>query len=104
MFTWQPIYSELARALLAWRSRQTDLIAILNAAKDQGEPVGALQDKDKKGKRFPLQVMDPFTFFAFVNRKISDEHRRKLLSLIKDKLGLASPPPTDFEGLPIMNP
>ena len=104
MFTWKPIYSELARVLPAWRSRQGEMIAILHVAKEQGVPVGALQDKDKKGKGFPLQVIDPFTFFAFFNRKTRDEHRIKLLTLIKAKLGLASPLPTDFEGLPVMNP
>src|ERR1039458_271018 len=104
MFTWKPIYSELASALPAWRSRQSELIAILHAAREQRVPVGALQDKDNKGKSFPLQVIDPFTFFASFNRKSRDEHRIKLLSLIKDKLGLAAPLPTDFEGIPLMNP
>jgi 5-methylcytosine-specific restriction protein B len=104
MFSWKPIYSELARVLPAWRSRQSELIAILHAAREQRVPVGALQDEDNKGKKFPLQVIDPFTFFAFFNRKIRDEHRIKLLSLIKDKFGLTSPLPTDFEGLPVMNP
>ena len=104
MFTWKPIYSELARVLLAWCSRQGELIAILHLAKEQGVPVSALQDEDKKGKRFPLEVIDPFTFFAFFSRKTLDENRVKLLDLIKAKLTLTSALPTDFEGLPVMNP
>ena len=103
-FTWKPLYMELARKLPAWRTRQGQLIAILQVAKTQGVPVSELQDEDKNGKRFPLQVMDPFTFFAFFNRKTKEEHRLKLLSIIKDKLGLESPLPADFEGLPVMNP
>jgi hypothetical protein len=62
MFTWKPIYSELASALPAWRSRQSELIAILHAAREQRVPVGALQDKDNKGKSFPLGVRQNFSF------------------------------------------
>jgi len=104
LYTWLPIYRELASALLAWRERQGELIEILQAAKKQGVPVGGLQDVDKNGKSFSLQVVDPFTFFAFFNRKIRDQQRVKLLSLIKDKLGLASLLPSDFAGIPVMNP
>lgn len=104
LFSWKPLYMELARALPAWRSRQRELIAILQAAMAQGVPVSELQDEDKDGKRFPLQVMDPFTFFAFFNRRVKQEHRIKLLSIIKDKLRLESALPTDFDGLPVMNP
>lgn len=104
MFTWKPIYTELATTLLAWRSRQDELIAILHTANDKGVPVSTLQDEDKKGKKFPLEVIDPFTFFAFFNRGIKKEHRLTLLSLIKDKLGLQSPLPDDFEGIPVMFP
>ncbi|HUA37926.1 MAG TPA: AAA family ATPase [Candidatus Sulfopaludibacter sp.] len=103
-FSWKPLYVELASVLLTWRLRQSELIAILHTAKDQLVPVGSLQDEGENGKTFPLQVIDPFTFFAFFNRKIRDEHRVKLLTIIKDNLALASQLPTDFEGLPIMNP
>lgn len=104
MFTWKQIYTELATALLAWRSRQSELIAILHAAKEQGVPVSTLQDEDKNGKKFPLEVIDPFTFFGFFNRGIKKEHRLTLLSAIKDKLALTSPLPDDFEGIPVMFP
>lgn len=104
MFTWKPIYVELATALLTWRSRQKELITILHAAKEQGVPVSTLQDKDKKGTKFPLDVIDPFTFFGFFNRGIKKEHRLALLSLIKNKLALQAPLPGDFEGLPVMFP
>jgi len=103
-FTWKPLYMELARTLPAWRSRQRNLLEILREAKTQGVPVSGLQDERKNGKRFPLQVMDPFTFFAFFNRRVKEEHRVKLLSIVKDKLGLKSPLPSDFDGLPVMLP
>jgi predicted RNA-binding protein with PUA-like domain len=104
MFTWKPLYSELAEALLAWRSRQKELMDILGTARQRGVPIAVLEDLNASGKHFPLQVMEPFTFFGTFNRKIRDEHRIKLLSIIKEKLGLKSPLPTDFNGLPVMNP
>lgn len=48
-FTWKPIYSELATALPAWRNRQTELITIQLAAKEQGVPVSTLKDEGKSG-------------------------------------------------------
>lgn len=105
MFTWKPIYSELATALPAWRTRQAELIAILHAAAKQGLKVSKLEDEDKKGNKVPLQVIDPFTFFAFFNRaKIRLPDRITLITIIKDNLGLTSTLPSDFEGVPVMNP
>ena len=104
LFTWLPIYQELAKKLPAWRTRQVELIDVLRAAVAQGVPGGGLSDEDKDGKSIPLRVIDPFTFFAFFNRKLKDQHRVTLLRLIKDKFGLNSPLPTDFTGIPILNP
>jgi predicted RNA-binding protein with PUA-like domain len=103
-FSWKLLYMELARKMPAWRSRQGDLIQILNDAREQGVPLAILQDLDKNGKRFPLKVMDPFTFFGAFNRKTKSEHRLALLALIKEKFRLNSLLPSDFEALPVMNP
>ena len=77
-FSWMPIYQELADKLLGWRKKQPELIEILNAAKAKGHLVGSLMDEDKKGQKFLLNVMDPFTFFRNVQpesgRKISVGH------------------------------
>jgi hypothetical protein len=103
-FSWIPIYQELAEKLLGWRERQVELIEILKAAKAEGIPVGNLNDELTKGKRSPLTVMEPFTFFATFNRRIRDKFRTEIIKLIKENLGLTSPVPTDFEALPILNP
>ena len=60
--------------------------------------------QDNKGQEFPLKVIDPFTFFATFNRKVRDETRIGILKVIVEKFGLVSPLPTDFDGLPVMNP
>lgn len=97
------IYQELAGKLLGWRDKQNDLIEILRAAAAEGHLVGNLEDRDQKGRRFPLTVMDPFTFFATFNRKVGDKSRLGILKIIKEKVGIESPLPIDFNGLPIMS-
>ncbi|MCX6339404.1 MAG: EVE domain-containing protein [Candidatus Aureabacteria bacterium] len=103
-FTWIPLYKELADKLLAYRDRQGDLIAILKELKDQGLPVIGLTDKDKRGKAVPLEAIDPFTFFASFNRKATDQNRRAILTMIKERLQLQAGVPADFDGIPIMSP
>ena len=57
MFTWKPIYTELATTLLAWRSRQHALIAILHAAKDKGVPVDPVLQKQLLAMRDEQNLM-----------------------------------------------
>lgn len=104
IFSWMPIYRELAEKLLGWRDRQPKLIEILKEAEAAGCPIGNLNDQDEKGRRFPLKVIDPFTFYATFNRRIRDDNRIGILRVVKERIGLASPLPTDFKGLPIMHP
>jgi len=45
MFTWIPIYAELAEKLLAYRDRQKELLGMIDELKNEGlQPVGT---KDK---------------------------------------------------------
>ena len=103
-FSWSPIYRELAEKLLVWRKKQSELIDMLKAAKAKGYLVGNLNDEDASGRKFPLQVMDPFTLFATFNRKVGKESRIGILKVIKEKIGLVSALPRDFDGVPVMNP
>jgi 5-methylcytosine-specific restriction protein B len=75
VFTWIPIYMELAKKILGYRNRQEDLIKILRDLRDQKLPVIRLIDRDANGNDIPLKVMDPFTFFASFNRYQTNENR-----------------------------
>ena len=103
-FTWIPFYKELADKLLVYRARQAELLALLNELKSGGVPVISLVDKDKNGKNIPLAVMDPFSFFATFNRRITDKNRKLILAAIKTKLHVEAAVPSDFDGIPVMNP
>jgi 5-methylcytosine-specific restriction protein B len=100
-FTWIPFYKELAGRLMDYREQQSELIATLKELKDQGRPVIRLTEKDDS---VPLTVMDPFTFFASFNRHATDQNRRAILTAIKNRLQLQAEVPTDFDGIPIMDP
>jgi hypothetical protein len=50
-----------------------------------------------------MTEMDPFTFYANFTRGVTAENRRKIIASIKEELSLASPVPSDFDGLPVAN-
>jgi hypothetical protein len=103
MFTWKPIYEELATKLLVYRERQNELLAWLHEMRDQGIPVVKLEDENPKDTTVPLTEIDPFSFFANFNRAIKNTHRVRCLEILKDKMGLSAPVPSDFDGIPVVN-
>ncbi|MDQ3546951.1 MAG: EVE domain-containing protein [Verrucomicrobiota bacterium] len=103
-FTWIPLYSEIAHRLLQFENRQDELVALLREFLERGLQVGALDDKDADGKRFPLKEIDPFTFFATFNwQSRKPEKRKAILSALRDAWELSAPMPEDFDGIPVGN-
>ena len=102
-FTWMPIYQELAKQLMTWEDRQTQLISFLEELREQGYVITPLHDKDHDGARFLLKEIDPFTFFGVFNRGIRHDQRIAILARIKQLFELKSDLPEDFDGLPILN-
>lgn len=103
LFTWIPIYEELAQKIIEMEDQQQELIAYLKQFEDQGMPMFLLKDQDSNSNPTELKAIDPFTFFASFNRGIKDDHRIHILKLLKDKFTLKSPLPSDFSGIPIVN-
>lgn len=102
-FDWPPFYRELAPKLLPYRTRQQDLLAFLDELRAKDIPVTPNIDTDAEGNQRPLEVMDPFTFYGCFSRGISPTSRRQIMGAIKERFGLASPVPTEFHGIPILN-
>jgi len=105
MFTWIPIYTELAEKLLAYRDRQKELLGMIDDLKKEGlKPVGT-NDRGKDNKPTPLKEIDPFTFFANFNRgKLKKDKRRKILEWLHAKFKLTQQLPDDFDGIPVVPP
>ncbi len=104
MFTWKPIYTELAKKLLEYRNHRHELIEILSDAKKQGLKVIMLQDENPKGNKIPLEDIDPFTFFASFNKGSKADEVAKILQYMKDRFELKSDIPKDYSGIPTMIP
>ncbi len=103
LFTWIPIYQELANKLSDWEDKQAELIDFLTELSERGFVITPLNDKDDEGQRFLFEEIDPFTFMGVFNRQITQENRIKNLKEIKLFFNLQEPIPTDFEGVPVLN-
>lgn len=95
-FDWVPFFKEMAKRLLAFRTKQSELIDILKRA---GVAKG-LTDEKPKGKKIPLEQIDPFSFTALIIKHSNTAKRIQLLKLIKKELNLKSAVPTGFSGMP----
>ncbi len=105
MFTWIPLYKEIARKLLEFENRQDELLALLRGFAEQGLQVGSLEDEDTPGNRVPLTAIDPFSFFATFNwQGHKPEKRRAILSALREAWQLIAAVPEDFDGIPLGNP
>jgi hypothetical protein len=62
MFSWKPIYADIANRLLDFRESNRELVEILAQMHQRGLKALPYQDRDADGKRFPLEEIDPFTF------------------------------------------
>lgn len=93
----------MARKLLSYGNRQSDLINMLKELERRGLPVISMVDHDKDEKELQLAEIDPFTFFACFNRGITNDNRRSILTYLKESFELESDVPSDFEGIPVVD-
>jgi 5-methylcytosine-specific restriction protein B len=96
MYTWIPIYRELAHWILGFRNRQNELCDILRQIGFEE----SLEDEDSKGTKTPLMTMDPFTFFSFFLWIRNTEIRKEKFRKLKELIDLKNPTPDDFSGIP----
>jgi len=100
MFSWVPIYAELADEVLKLRDNQTKLIQITQGLADKGLRAIPINDQFSDGTTGQLREMDPFTFFTNFNRGITETNRLAIVSELKRIFGLRSELPTDFTSIP----
>jgi len=102
LFSWILFYEDLASRLMSWRSRQAELVELLDSLRSDDCPIAPLTDKDETGNEFLLREIDPFTVFALFNRGLTDENRRKVAKAVGSALGVSAAPPQDFAGIPVV--
>ena len=104
-FTWTPLYKELAESLLRYKEDRTALVQWiyedLGKVSTFGKQSLVAYLKQKDGSR--IIDIDPFSVVAIFNRNISWDNRTELLKHFKNKFGLISAFPTDFNGIPTVD-
>ena len=101
-FTWIPFIKEFAQKLLPYRNNTQPLIDFIYTLKDnKGKPVTSYI-KDHNGGRVPN--IDPFSVVAIFCRRTLWNTRKKICTDFKQFLSIQSEVPTDFEGVPVLNP
>ena len=101
-FSWIPFYSELAKALLAYKDERKPLVDFVYSELSQ---VGgrSLVDYIHMEDGSKVKDIDPFSVFAIFNRSLKLENRIGFLQKFKERFGLKSTVPTDFDGIPTVN-
>ncbi len=97
-FTWIPFYMELADKLKIYRIDRTELIQKIKNIYDH---VGKKMPTLEYGE---LIDIDPFTIFGLFNKKLTDRNRIALLNGFANEFDIVADVPTDFIGIPVMNP
>lgn len=102
-FTWVPFYEQLADKLRSWQNNQAALLEFLRALDARELPVVSLTDQDAEGRKFPLNEIDPFTFYASFNRGQKAENRQAICREVKAFFKVEADVPSDFDGIPIVD-
>ena len=98
-FTWVPFYTEFADKLLAYRTSRPSMIEkVVKAYEQTGMNLPKLDSIE-----VPTD-MDPFTVFGLFNKSMKDENRIALCKAMKELFSVSAAAPSDFDGIPVLNP
>ena len=104
-FSWVTFYEEFASKLLRYRhDRQTLLKGIDKLIQNKETPyLEILSTANDDGSRTVLDDVCPFTVMATFNRSLTPENRKAICAALGELIGVESPVPDGFDGIPIMN-
>ena len=98
-YSWTGFYQELADKLVPFRDRRGDLITVIE---DVYKRAGIKLPTLENGGRIPAD-MDPFTVFGLFNKGLGNKNRILIARNIAECLGMNSPVPEVFDGIPLVN-
>lgn len=101
-FTWVAFYKELAQKLLPFRHNIQPLLDFIYSLKDSKGVSQTSYIHDSEGNKVP--TIDPFSVVAIFNRNSKWDNRRKMCAEFKKFLLIQSEVPSDFSGIPTVNP
>ena len=102
MYTWIPFYMELAKALLSCKDDRKPLVDFIYSELSQ---VGdkSLVDYLHMEDGSQVKDIDPFSVYGIFNRNLKWKNRTEFLQKFKDRFGLKSDVPKDFDGIPTVD-
>lgn len=101
-FTWIPFFMELEKALLEYKDDRKPLVDFIYSELTKvGEKSLVDYIHMKDGSK--VKDIDPFSLFAIFNRNLKPENKNGFLQKFKERFGLKSDIPTDFDGIPTVN-
>jgi len=101
-YTWIPFYKELAQKLLQFKNDRKPLVDFIYS---ELSTVGSksLVDYIHMEDGSKVKDIDPFSVFAIFNRHLRPENKNGFIQKFKERFGLKSDIPTDFDGIPTVN-
>jgi IMP dehydrogenase len=100
MFTWKPIYAEIAGRLPAFEKENHKLVELMIRLHERGLIVSSVSYRAEGDVEFRLVEVDAFSFFANFNRGVTNENRQAIIAAIKDEWGLQADVPSDEKLVP----
>lgn len=98
-FTWIETYKHITQWLKTKRNDSKELIEILKTI-----GVDGFKDIDEEDNEFELDEIDPFSFFAYLNKYKTDKKRIEILQKLHKELNFDCAKPEDVEGIPTSHP
>ena len=98
-FSWKPFFEEMLDVIV----RDHDSKSLAKLMHEIFHDI-QIMDKYTSKESKPIQKVDPLTFIGYFNRNNTDARKTGYCRLAKDKLGLKTGLPSDFDGIPRINP
>ena len=102
-FRWTRLYRAIADKLLNYRNDRGPLVECIHDIATRAVPMSMLQDRFSDGSTGPLADICPFTTMATFNRGMTNANRQTVVRKLADFLGVQTPVPTTFPGIPTVN-
>lgn len=94
-YTWVKTYKGIVHYL---KDKESDQLGLINLLKDSG--CDLFNDRDEDDNIIPLEVIDPFTFFCYINK-----YFKQRLEILQNLARIIDVPvPSDDSGIPSTNP
>ncbi|MCO6466931.1 MAG: AAA family ATPase [Bradyrhizobiaceae bacterium] len=102
-FEWTGFFTEFAEKLLRFADDRGPLVAEIHRNKKEWLAENIVTDQYADGTSGPMQDICPFTTFALICRGLTYENRTRVAGSMGKFLGVETPAPKRFDGMPIMN-